>query len=91
MVKSHLQWAEKMTHLPTRLDNYNLRVRLRAQSIIKDTSPLHNLLFSLPKSNKYLCSNMLKNERLKRSSYPQAIWILNKNFAPLTLYLVIGQ
>lgn len=67
------------TSLPDIKNIYIQRCRTRAKIIIKDfCHPGHNLLSLVP-SGKYYCILRTNTERLRRSFYPQAIQLLNKD------------
>ncbi len=65
--------------LPSLQDIYLKRCKSRAAKIIKDSNHPGNHLFRLLPSGKRFRSMMAKTERLRRSFFPQAIRLLNKN------------
>ncbi|KAK1786692.1 hypothetical protein P4O66_017091 [Electrophorus voltai] len=72
--------AERITHteLPDLQTIYHKRCQTKARRIVKDPTHPNNRLFSLLRSGKRFHSLKTKTERLKRSSFPQAIQALNQ-------------
>ncbi len=65
--------------LPSLQDIYFKRCKSRAAKILKDSTHPGNHLFCLLPSGKPFRSMMAKIERLRRSFFPQAIRLLNRN------------
>ncbi|KAK1803331.1 hypothetical protein P4O66_004114 [Electrophorus voltai] len=72
--------AECITHieLPDLQTIYYKRCQTKARRIVKDPTHPNNGLFSLLRSGRRFRSLKTKTERLKRSSFPQAIRALNQ-------------
>lgn len=63
-----------MYHLPSTIEICTRRCKNKAQRVIKEPNHLVNSL--LQKGSRYTESS---TERLRKSIYPQATWILNKD------------